>query len=194
MLNKFLVEGRLTADPEIKTIGENRLCKFTIACERPKRKGEETAETDFFPCTAWNRNADVIVDWFGKGDMVTLVGTVHINRYEKDGQKRISIPTVSPWRRWNGSLLYSFSNSQASSLVKTLPILHAFFLSLLSFVSEKMLLFHIIANFFLLCNAIPIGIQYYWKLLQSEQKIGTMKSNETQIGKDEKNGRNKLWH
>ena len=84
MLNKFLVAGRMTADPEIKTIGENRLCKFTIACDRPKRKG------DFFTCTAWNRNADVIVDWFGKGDMVTLVGTVHIYRYEKDGQKRSS--------------------------------------------------------------------------------------------------------
>lgn len=84
MLNKFLVAGRMTADPEIKTIGENRLCKFTIACDRPKRRGEETAETDFFPCTAWNRNADVIVDWFGKGDMVTLVGSVHNNRYEKD--------------------------------------------------------------------------------------------------------------
>ena len=68
----------MTADPEIKTIGENRLCKFTIACDRPKRKGEENPETDFLPCTAWNRNADVIVDWFGKGDMVTLVGAVHI--------------------------------------------------------------------------------------------------------------------
>ena len=81
MLNKFLVAGRMTADPEIKTIGENRLCKFTIACDRPKRKGEENPETDFFPCTAWNRNAD----------MVTLVGSVHNNRYEKDGQKRSSI-------------------------------------------------------------------------------------------------------
>ena len=40
MLNKFLVAGRMTADPEIQTKGENRLCKFTIACERPKRKGE----------------------------------------------------------------------------------------------------------------------------------------------------------
>ena len=89
MLNKFLVAGRMTADPEIKTIGENRLCKFTIACDRPKRKGEENPETDFFPCTAWNRNADVIVDWFGKGDMVTLVGSVHNNRYEKDGQKNL---------------------------------------------------------------------------------------------------------
>ena len=81
----------MTADPEIKTVGDNRLCKFTIACERPKRKGEEKAQTDFFDCTAWNRNADVVVDWFGKGDMVTLVGAVHINRYEKDGQKRSAI-------------------------------------------------------------------------------------------------------
>ena len=58
----------MTADPEIKTIGENRLCKFTIACDRPKRKGEENPETDFFPCTAWNRNADVIVGlvWQGR--------------------------------------------------------------------------------------------------------------------------------
>lgn len=90
MLNKFMVAGRLTADPEIKTVGDNRLCKFTIACDRPKRKGEEKPQTDFFDCTAWNRNADVVVDWFGKGDMVTLVGAVHINRYEKDGQKRSS--------------------------------------------------------------------------------------------------------
>ena len=87
MLNKFLVAGRLTADPEMQTIGENKLCKFTIACDRPKRKGEEKPETDFFNCVAWNRNGDTVASWFGKGDMITLVGAVHINRYEKDGQK-----------------------------------------------------------------------------------------------------------
>ncbi|WP_287214562.1 single-stranded DNA-binding protein [Ruminococcus sp.] len=52
MLNKFLVAGRMTANPEIQTKGESRLCKFTIACDRPKRKGEENPETDFFTCTA----------------------------------------------------------------------------------------------------------------------------------------------
>lgn len=87
MLNKFLVAGRMTADPEIQTKGENRLCKFTIACERQKRKGEEKPETDFFTCIAWNRNADVVADWFGKGDIITLVGSVHINHYEKNGEK-----------------------------------------------------------------------------------------------------------
>ncbi len=83
MLNKFLVAGRLTADPEIKTAGESHYCKFSIACERPKRKGEEQSKVDFFDCIAWNQNADVIVDWFGKGDTITLVGAVHINRCEK---------------------------------------------------------------------------------------------------------------
>lgn len=73
MLNKFLVSGRMTADPEIKTIGENRLCEFTIACERPKRKGEETAETDFFPCTAWNGNPTMtqLIMSFYTGNPVT---------------------------------------------------------------------------------------------------------------------------
>lgn len=102
MLNKFMVAGRLTADPEIKTIGENRLCKFTIAYDRPKRKGEEKAQTDFFDCTAWNRNADVVVDWFGKGNLVTLVGAVHINRYEKDGQKRSSTEVKVEEIRFSG--------------------------------------------------------------------------------------------
>ena len=88
MLNKFLVAGRLTADPEMQTIDENRLCKFTIVRDRPKRKGEDKPETDFFNCVAWNHNGDTIVNYFKKGDLITLVGEVHINRYEKDGQKR----------------------------------------------------------------------------------------------------------
>ena len=88
MLNKFMVSGRLTADPKMQTVGENHCCKFSIACNRRKRKDAENAEVDFFNCVAWNRNADVIFDWFGKGDMVTIVGEVHINRYEKDGLKR----------------------------------------------------------------------------------------------------------
>ena len=84
MLNKFMVAGRLTADPEIQTKGESRLCKFTIACDRPKRKGEENPETDFFTCTAWNRNADVIADWFGK-----LCYEFHYNQRSRDYQAAV---------------------------------------------------------------------------------------------------------
>ncbi len=90
MLNKVLMSGRLTAEPEVKTTGDNRYCKFAIACERPKRKGEEKAETDFFNCTAWNSNADVVSKWFGKGDMITIVGSLRNSTYEKNGEKRTS--------------------------------------------------------------------------------------------------------
>ena len=78
----------MTADPEMQTIGENRLCKITIACDCPKRKYEDKSESDFFNCAAWNRYGDTVASWFKKGDMITRVGEVHINRYEKDGQKR----------------------------------------------------------------------------------------------------------
>ena len=54
-------------------------------------RARKTPKPTSFPAPPVIRNADVIVDWFGKGDMVTLVGSVHNNRYEKDGQKRSSI-------------------------------------------------------------------------------------------------------
>lgn len=92
MLNKFLVAGRMTADPEIQTKGENRLCKFTIACERQKRKGEEKPETDFFTCIAWNRNADVVADWFGKGAILSHLSERYISTTMKRTAKNVTPP------------------------------------------------------------------------------------------------------
>lgn len=63
---------------------------------------KEKPETDFFNCTAWNRNADVVVDWFGKGDMVTLVGSVHINCHDKEGQKYTAIEVKVEEIHFNG--------------------------------------------------------------------------------------------
>lgn len=102
MLNKFLVSGRMTADPEIKTIGENRLCEFTIACERPKRKGEETAETDFFPCTAWNRQRRCDRRLVRQGRYGDTRRLSHNKRYEKDGQKRSAIEVKVEEIHFNG--------------------------------------------------------------------------------------------
>ena len=94
MLNTVLLTGRFTANPELRNTGDSRYCKFSLAVQRPKRKGDEIPETDFFNCIAWNRNADVIVDWFSKGDMITVVGTLRNHRYEKDGENRIATQIV----------------------------------------------------------------------------------------------------
>lgn len=59
MLNTVLLTGRLTATPEIRNTGDSHYCRFSLAVQRPKYKGEESSETDFFNCITWNGNADV---------------------------------------------------------------------------------------------------------------------------------------
>ena len=91
MLNKILMAGRFTADPEIRTVGQSKLCKFNLAVPRQKKKGEETAETDFFSCVAWNKNAEVIYNFFEKGSPIMIVGTLRTSRFEKNGEKRTAV-------------------------------------------------------------------------------------------------------
>ena len=91
MTNITILTGRLTADPELRVTGETKLCKFRIAVDRPKKKGAETAETDFFNCTAWNHNAEFVNNMFSKGEMITIVGNLRSSSYEKNGEKRTSV-------------------------------------------------------------------------------------------------------
>ena len=114
MLNIVFLMGRLTADPEIKTAEDSRFCKFDLAVQRPKRKNDKVAETDFFNCIAWNRNADVICDWFKKGDLITVVGTFRNHEYEKDGVNRVATQVVVREIHFTGnrkedSIAYDFS-------------------------------------------------------------------------------------
>ena len=55
MTNIVIETGRLTADPELRYTGETPLCKFRIAVDRPKKKGAEKPETDFFNCIRVSR-------------------------------------------------------------------------------------------------------------------------------------------
>lgn len=91
MTNIVIETGRLTADPELRYTGETPLCKFRIAVDRPKKKGAEKPETDFFNCTAWNHNAEFINDMFSKGEMITVVGNLRSYTFEKNGEKRSSV-------------------------------------------------------------------------------------------------------
>lgn len=117
MLNNVMMMGRLTADPEVKTAGENRYCRFSIAVQRPKRKGEETAETDFFNLVAWNGNADVISRWYRKGDMLMIIGTLRNSTYEKNGEKRVSTEIVVKEIHFTGGKKADTSNRQASDSI-----------------------------------------------------------------------------
>lgn len=77
-MNKVILKGFITKDPEIKEFGENKkVANFTIAINRRFKKNE----TDFINCIAWNQLADFIVKYFAKGSEIAVVGRIEIDKY-----------------------------------------------------------------------------------------------------------------
>ena len=91
-LNKTVLIGRLTREPEIKIIGENTKCaNFTLAVDRRfKSKNENAPTADFLPVTAWRGTAEFVEKYFTKGKQVYVAGWIETYSYEKDGQKVFS--------------------------------------------------------------------------------------------------------
>ena len=70
-LNKVILMGRLTRDPEIRTAGEYKVANFSIAVDRDvKNKQTGERETDFIDCTAWAGRAEFVENYFKKGNMI----------------------------------------------------------------------------------------------------------------------------
>ena len=87
-MNKIIIKGRLTRDPELKTAGNGMdLCRFTVAVDRRKQKDKEQ-QTDFFDCTAFGNTGVAISKYITKGREILVEGRMESNKTEKDGQKR----------------------------------------------------------------------------------------------------------
>lgn len=86
MLNNVSLVGRLTKDPEVKTLNENTtVCNFTLAVNRPFAKEDSEQTADFIQCQAWNKQADFIGTYLVKGQMIAVTGAINTRTYEKDG-------------------------------------------------------------------------------------------------------------
>lgn len=87
-MNKSILVGRLTKDPELKTTGNGiSVCTFTIAVNRRYKNAEGNYDADFINCVAWRNNAEFLVKHFGKGNMVGVIGSIQTRNYEKDGNR-----------------------------------------------------------------------------------------------------------
>ncbi|MCD7783220.1 MAG: single-stranded DNA-binding protein [Firmicutes bacterium] len=91
-LNKVILGGRLTADPELRMAGEIPVTSFSIAVNRryqSKRQDGQQATTDFINCTAWRSNAEFITRYFHKGSSICVVGQIQTRSWtDQQGQKR----------------------------------------------------------------------------------------------------------
>ena len=85
-MNKIVIQGRLTRDPEVKTVGSDlRVWRISVAVDR--RKGKDgTKKTDFFSCDAWGKTGDTISQYFHKGDGIILIGRMESSRSDSDGK------------------------------------------------------------------------------------------------------------
>lgn len=90
MLNKVIIMGRLTADPELRsTQNGTSVTQFTLAVDREYQKQGEERQADFINCVAWKQTAEFISRNFSKGRMIAVEGSLQTRNYEdKQGNKR----------------------------------------------------------------------------------------------------------
>ena len=84
-MNKVILMGRLTKDAETRyTPSGKAICSFCLAIDR---RGKD-AGADFINCVAWEKTAETISKYCGKGRQILVEGRLQSRSYEKDGQKR----------------------------------------------------------------------------------------------------------
>jgi single-strand DNA-binding protein len=94
MINKVILMGRLTADPELRqTTSGISSCRFSVALDRGY-KSKETGErqTDFINVIAWRQTAEFVSRYFSKGRMIIVEGSLRNNNYtDHNGIKHYSM-------------------------------------------------------------------------------------------------------
>ena len=97
MLNRIVLMGRLTRDPELRrTQSGTAVVSFSVACDRDYAAQGAERETDFIDIVAWRGTAEFVEKYFSKGRMIVVGGRLQIRNWEdKDGNKRRSAEVVA---------------------------------------------------------------------------------------------------
>lgn len=94
-MNKAILVGRLTKDPELKTTGSGvSVCSFTLAINRRFKNAEGGYDADFINCVAWRQQAEFISKYFSKGRMVGISGSIQTRSYDREDGQRVYITEV----------------------------------------------------------------------------------------------------
>ena len=96
MLNRIILMGRLTRDPELRRTGSGTaVTSFSLAVDRDFKSQSGEKETDFIDIVAWRSTAEFVSKYFTKGRMAVVEGRLQIRDWtDKDGGKRRSAEVV----------------------------------------------------------------------------------------------------
>lgn len=97
MLNKIILMGRLTRDPELRrTQSGTPVASFTVAVDRDFKGQDGEKETDFIDIVAWRNTAEFVSKYFTKGRMAVVEGRLQISSWtDKDGGKRKTAEVIA---------------------------------------------------------------------------------------------------
>ncbi len=99
-LNKVVLAGKLTADPELRTVGNNIMrLPFTIAVNRryvsKSADGQQQQQADFISCVAWRQTAEFISRYFHKGSSICVTGSIQTRKWDdQNGQTRYATEVI----------------------------------------------------------------------------------------------------
>ena len=94
-MNKVVLIGRLTRDPELRyTSGNAAVCNFTIAVDRPFNSNTQERGTDFIPIVVWNKQAENVKNYLAKGSQVAVEGRIQVRNYDEKKKKKRYVTEV----------------------------------------------------------------------------------------------------
>ncbi len=95
MLNRVVLVGRLTKDPELKyTQSGVAVCRFTLAVNRPFKNGQGDQEADFVNCVAWRKQAENTANFLRKGSLTGIDGRIQTSNFDGLDGKRVFMTEV----------------------------------------------------------------------------------------------------
>ena len=104
-MNKVVLMGRLTADPELKTTATGlSVVTFSVASDRNFSKSATEKQTDFFDVVAWRQTAEFVCKYFRKGQMILVCGSLQTRTYvDKNGSNHKVVELVADSVHFTGS-------------------------------------------------------------------------------------------
>ena len=120
-LNKVILMGNLTKDPEYKTTPTGvSVTTFSIAVGRRFAKQGDEVTADFFNIVAWRNTAEFVSKYFSKGRAIVIVGTLRNRSWtDQNGQKRYITEVIADECYFAGNAGQSDSNTVAPTTAPT---------------------------------------------------------------------------
>lgn len=95
MLNRSILIGRLTADPDMRyTPTGVAVTTFRLAVDRPFSSGDGKREADFIPIVAWRQLAETTAMYLRKGRLCAVEGRIQVRNYDGNDGKRVYVTEV----------------------------------------------------------------------------------------------------